>query len=92
MVKEDEYMKAEIKSFLSKGLQKRTNENIIDLCNPRMELIYYNKGGICVHCKTLFKIMLSLTEHLKRGCGKQIKKRKIDKKRLENTRQRLSDK
>jgi len=70
MVYEDEYIKSEIKTFLSKGLQKRLNKNIIDVYNPDIKLIYYNKGGICVNCKTIFKIMTSLTDHLKRGCYK----------------------
>ncbi len=37
-------------------------------CKPLMKIIYCKNGGICVYCKTWFKIITSLTDHQKKCC------------------------
>ena len=43
---------------------------MIPECNHYMNIIFLNKGGICVYCRTMFKVLSSLIEHQEKSCYK----------------------
>ena len=42
--------------------------NLIPKCDHYMNVIYIGKGGICVYCRTMFKVLSSLFEHQQKSC------------------------
>ena len=66
---ENSYKKnKEISNLTSLNLIKNKDKSLITNCKCNIKIIYCKKGGICVFCRTMFKIISSLEDHQKKCC------------------------
>ena len=65
----------ELLSLNSKDIIEN-DQKMITECSHYMDIIYVEKGGICVYCRTLFKVLASLHEHQEKKCLKVTKQKR----------------